>query len=66
MLEKDVLVWVVPSCGEPRCIVGFYRHLNLHMVRKVGKQSEAEEQLQMAKGAARALTAKLCWCVGRV
>lgn len=66
MLEKDVLVWVVPNCGEPRCNVEFDRHLALHMVREVGKQSEAEEQLQMARGAARALTDKPCCCVGRV
>lgn len=65
MLEKEVLVWVVPSCGEPRCIVGFDRHLGLHMMREVGKQSEAEEELQMAKGAAGAPTAKLSLCVGR-
>ena len=47
-------------------IVGFDRHLGLHMVREVGKQSEVEEELQMVKGAARAPTAKLSWHVGRV
>lgn len=53
--EKEVLEWVLPSCGEPRCIVGRSRRYLLGLYSVGGSRNTCcrqEEQLQKAKAAA--------------